>query len=288
MRYIDCRAGIILAGCSRARASARGRARGNADVAAIRANARVPLTLSFKPESAKNTHVEQDPQCSINNPRRTKQIEILLSRALTSIENRLNKSCSMAIASRAASTVPKAGMSLVLLVPGIGYLETGDAEGHKRIEREGDGNQPALGAEKTRRSRAIGSNKQQVAQAPTRPPSRFLSPNTNVGRFPGPLALFSLSPSTMVLLMVMIQTAPAVGSPCCFLASNRCTWQPPHQKTRSVVGLSSLFFAATRCTWHQPHARMRQHDSLLGRWDRDVKGCVPSAQVLPGSTSSCG
>ena len=47
---------------------------------------------------------------------------------LTSFENLRSRSVSMAIASWAASAVPKAGMSLVLLDPGVGYLETEQRE----------------------------------------------------------------------------------------------------------------------------------------------------------------
>lgn len=42
----------------------------------------------------------------------------------TSLANLRSKSVSMAIASSAASIVPKAGINLVLLEPGVGYLET--------------------------------------------------------------------------------------------------------------------------------------------------------------------
>lgn len=42
----------------------------------------------------------------------------------TSVENLRNKSVSIAIANCAARAVPNAGINLVLLDPGVGYLET--------------------------------------------------------------------------------------------------------------------------------------------------------------------
>lgn len=86
-----------------------------------------------------------------------------LSRSLTSSENRLSKSCSMAIASCAASTVPNAGISLVLLVPGVGYLETEARGGRARYiqqRRRRWKQKISLFVSKTRRSRAIGGEKQ--------------------------------------------------------------------------------------------------------------------------------
>ena len=44
----------------------------------------------------------------------------------TSLANLCSKSVSMAIASSVASSVPNAGISLVLLDPRVGYLETAE------------------------------------------------------------------------------------------------------------------------------------------------------------------
>lgn len=136
-----------------------------------------------------------------------------LSFSLTSDENRFSKSCSMAIASRAASTVPNAGISRVLLVPGVGYFETGAAA---REETDGDNKREkrwrsAFRTEKTKRRVDLGPS---VAKKQQRPRAGhaflpvYLSPNTNVARFPAPLALFSLSPST-ILLLLRTQMVPA-------------------------------------------------------------------------------
>lgn len=116
--------------------------------------------------------------------------------SLTSIENRLNKSCSMAIASCAASTVPKAGISLVLLDPGVGYFATGGARNSRRRRWNTCGNQISKSAfffvaKKTRRWQ--GAEGALFSR-------EFLSPNTNVAR----LALFSLPPSTMLPLVTQI------------------------------------------------------------------------------------
>lgn len=147
-------------------------------------------------------------------------------------------------APRALSQRPGSAWSCSILVSGTSKL--GDTIRRRQDGGDGDKNL-AFRAEKTRRSRAIGGKKQKKADEGRRasfPSLLSFSPNTNVARFPAPLALFSLSPSTM-LSALMTQMVPAVEL---------------YASPRLAPSLPSL----PACTWHPVHVRA----SYTTAWQR--------------------
>lgn len=170
------------------------------------------------------------------------------------------------MASFAASTVPNAGMSLVLQVPGVGYLETGMTN----RKAGGDGNMKEARRISSLPLRTLFAEGQKNMVLGTRSqPPPHNSPKTNVARFPGPLALFSLSPSTMLtppLLLVQMMLAFGGGL---------------------ALPMNDALLRCFSFTWHRKQRRppfvARPRKSLA-----ELRGCRGGGEGKPGFGSNAG